>query len=263
MSTNQPREQPRHFQSTLVRNSHNPARLQIHRVGKWFRTLWLCLTAEKGELVGALMGDKGTFKVQRRHGFYGGYDLSKYTRCAMSVCLGKDKDWGDHLASLLFKSYGVRGSTYLDGHEWRFWSSSTRAFQDLSEYYKPEWNCHSWCVTEPIFSAMPDAKEGVVRGYFDADGYPHFSKARNQVSLKATSTNRLGVESMKKLLATIGYNAGVYRRYSNSEVWELCIARQQDVLRFYVQIGFSIRRKQARLAAMLARKGLILGKGVE
>src|SRR5579863_1109708 len=73
------------------------------------------LTPEKGELVGALMGDKGTFKIQQRHGFYHGYDLSKYTRCTMSICLGRDKEWGTRLANLMMISYGVHGSRISTG----------------------------------------------------------------------------------------------------------------------------------------------------
>jgi hypothetical protein len=202
------------------------------------------------------MGDKGTFKVQQRHGFYHGYDLSKYTRCAMSICLGRDREWGAHLAALLMSSYGAHGSTYLDGREWRFWSSSSKAFHDLSQYYHPNWNCHLWRVTKLIFEASPIIKEGVVRGYFDADGYPNFSKARQRVSLKATSVNKLGVQSMKELLKTIGYSPGVYRRYKDAEVWELCIARKDDIVRFYRRIGFSINRKHQKLKDMMTWKGL-------
>jgi hypothetical protein len=215
------------------------------------------LTPEKAELVGALMGDKGTFKVQRRHGFYRGYDLSKYTRCAMSICLGKDREWGDHLSALMSSSFNVHGSTYLDGREWRFWSSSSRAFRDLAQYYSPDWNCRLWRVGDPFFEAQQTIKEGLVRGYFDADGYPNLNKARQEVSVKAVSVNLEGVRTMKELLSTIGYEPKVYRRYSNADVWELCMARQSDVVRFYECIGFSIERKQRALEFMLREKGLL------
>ena len=203
------------------------------------------------------MGDKGAFKRLRRYGFSHGYDQSKYTRCVMSICLGKDKAWGDHLTDLLVSSYGVHGTIYYDGRQWLFWTNSSRVFSDLSAYYHPEWNSHFWKVTSPIFEASSTARKAVVRGYFDADGYPNFSKARNQVSLKATSVNRGGIESMKDLLRTIGYGAGIYRRYKSKDVWELCIARHQDVVRFYSHIGFSIVRKQRKLATMLIYKGLL------
>ncbi|HLQ06429.1 MAG TPA: LAGLIDADG family homing endonuclease [Nitrososphaerales archaeon] len=106
-------------------------------------------------------------------------------------------------------------------------------------------------MTEPIFEASPLVKERVIRGYFDADGYPNFSKARRQVSVKATSVNKLGVESMKTLLETIGYGPGVYRRYNDAEVWELCIGRRDEVVRFHNRIGFSIHRKQEKLGKMM------------
>jgi len=215
------------------------------------------LTPEKGELVGSLMGDKGTFKVQRRHGYYNGYDLSRYRRCTMSICFGKDKSRGSRLSGLLMKSYGVHGSTYLDGREWRFWCSSSRAFRDLSTYYRPDWSCRSWRVTAPIFRANRAVKEAVIRGYFNADGYPNFSVARNEVALKATTVNCQGINTMSRLLQSLGYQAHVYRRYKNRNVWELCIARQDDVLRFYEFIQFGIRRKQRKLRLMLERKGLL------
>ena len=62
---------------------------------------------------------------------------------------------------------------------------------------------------------------------------------------------------MKKLLESLGYKPGVYRRYSDGSAWELCIARQGDVLRFYTKIGFSIEQKQEGLRGMLIRKGLL------
>ncbi len=215
------------------------------------------LTPEKGELVGALMGDKGTFRELKRYVKGRGSKQATYKRCVMSLCLGKDRYWGDHLAKLLMKSYGIHGTTYFDGREWLFWVNSPRVFRDLSTYYSPDWNCYLWRVTEPIFEASPRVKEMVIRGYLDADGYPNFSKARNQVSLKVTSANRLGVESMKELLLTIGYRAGVYRRYRDNRAWELCVARQADVVRFYDEIGFTIERKQDSLKSMLIGKGLI------
>ncbi len=203
------------------------------------------------------MGDKGVFKVQKRHGFYRGYDLSKYTRTSMSICLGKDRDWGTHLSGLLMVSYGVKGSTYFDGRMWRIWCSSARAFHDLSKYYHPDWNCHRWRVTTPIFEASNAARRMVVRGYLDADGYPNFSEARQQVSLKATSVNKEGLLSMRELLGSIGYAAGVYRRYKDDRAWELCITRQEDVVRFYSEIGFAIPRKQQNLRKMMLRKGIL------
>ena len=218
------------------------------------------LTPEKGELIGSLMGDKGVFKIQRRHGFYRGYDLSKYTRCSMSVCLGRDREWGEHISRLMSKSYGVHGTTYIDGREYRFWSSSSRVFHDLANYYSPSWNCHRWRVIEPIFRAPLSVREGVIRGYFSADGYPDFSNARDQVSLKATTVNKPGADSMRRLLETIGFRPGVYRRYKVKDVWELCVARQADVLDFYNRIGFSIARKQTKLRSMLVRKGILGGK---
>jgi hypothetical protein len=169
-----------------------------------------------------------------------------------------DREWGTHLAGLLMRSYGVHGSTYHDGHEWRLWCSSSRAFRDLSNYYQPEWNCRRWIVGPAFFEGSFEVKQGVVRGYFNADGYPNFSRARQQVSLLATSVNYNGLVSMKDLLGAIGYTAGVYRRYKGEKIWELRINRQNDVVRFYREIGFSIERKQEKLAAMLAQKGLPL-----
>jgi len=245
------------FQATPLEGNRKKTIPQIRKASKWHPALSLLgLTPEKAELVGALMGDKGTFKQQQRHGFYHGYDLSRYTRCTISICLGKDKTWGEHMGRLMMDSYGTHGSTYLDGNEWRFWSSSTIAFHDLSQYYDPSWNCHLWRVTRPILEAPPVVKERVARGYFDADGYPNFSKARNQVSVKATSVNKQGVDSMKQLLVTIGYRPGVYRRYNDMDVWELCIGRADDVIRFYNRIGFSIKRKQQKLRRFLLKKGL-------
>lgn len=54
-------------------------------------------------------------------------------------------------------------------------------------------------VTRPIFDAGTPAKKRVILGYFDADGYPYFSRVRNQVSVKAISVNKAGPNSMKEL----------------------------------------------------------------
>lgn len=213
----------------------------------------MSLTPEKAEILGALIGDKGTFKRTRRYGFYKGYDLSKYHRCVISICLGFDFGWGQHISNLVSRSYGLRGSICWDGKEWRFISSSTRIFQDLSRYYDSEWNARSWRVSPILFRASSQIKQGLIRGYFDADGYPKFSEAREKVLVQVNSVNRNGLMDMKRLLQSLGYNPGLYKRYKESNVWELVIIRQGEAIRFLSQIGFSIGRKQTKLETMLER----------
>ncbi len=209
---------------------------------------------ETAELVGALTGDKGVFKKTRRYGFYRGYDLSKYHRYQISICLGRDKDWGQHISDLIFRTYGLRGSICYDKNEWRFHSSSTRVFKDLSPYYDPSWNARRWRVSPALLGSAAKMRRAFARGYFDADGYPYFSKSRDKVFVQINSVNRQGLEDMRELLQSLGYHPGLYRRYKKREVWEVTIQRKPEVIRFYDEIGFSIRRKQEKLRRMLRRK---------
>jgi intein/homing endonuclease len=212
------------------------------------------LPLETAELVGALTGDKGVFKKTKRYGFYRGYDLSKYHRYQISICLGKDKDWGRHISDLIFRSYGLRGSICYDKNEWRFHSSSTRVFKDLSMYYNPDWNARRWRINPALLSSSTEIRRRFARGYFDADGYPYFSRARDKVFVQINSVNRNGLEDMRVLLRSLGYNPGLYRRYKKRDVWEVTIQRKSEVIRFYDEIGFSIMRKQEKLRRMLRRK---------
>jgi len=209
------------------------------------------LSAESAEILGALIGDKGTLKRTRRYGSYKGYDLSKYHRYLVSICLGKDEEWGHHISDLMFRSYGLRGSTYYDVDEWRFLSNSTRVFKELSLYYYPEWRARTWRIHASLFGAPTKVRKSLVRGYFDADGYPRYSKARRMVLVQVNSVNKNGLLDMRRLLQSLQFNPGLYRRYRTRDVWELTIQRKSEVFRFLNEIGFSIMRKQTRLKQML------------
>jgi hypothetical protein len=211
------------------------------------------LTAESAEILGAIIGDKGTFKRTRRYGFYKGYDLSKYHRYVMSICLGNDKGWGYHISDLMFRRFGLRGSTCYDGEEWRFFSSSTRVFKELSLYYNPEWGARSWRISDDVFKSSSNVKKSLIRGYFDADGYPRYSKARRRVLVQVNSVNRNGLLDMRRLLQSLRYHPGLYRRYRTRDVWELVTQRDAEIVRFFNEIGFSIERKQTKLKRMLKR----------
>ena len=183
--------------------------------------------------------------------------MRRYHRCAMSICLGSDRRWGDHISDLMFRAYGLRGSVYFDVDEWRFYSSSSRVFKDLSLYYNPEWNARTWRLSPLLFHSSEEARRGLVRGYFDADGYPHFSKARARASVQVNSVNLNGLQDMRDLLRTLGFSPGLYRRYKIQEVWELSVQRSSEVIRFFDEIGFSIKRKQVRLKELLMRDKLV------
>ena len=212
------------------------------------------VTAEVAELVGALTGDKGIIKRTRRYGYYNGYDLSKYHRYQVSICLGKDKDWGHHISNLIFRAYGLRGSVCPDGSDWKFYSSSTRVFKDLSQYYDPEWNARRWRINQAILDSSVVIRRGFARGYFDADGYPYFNKSRNRTLVQINSVNKNGLTDMRGLLQSLGYHPGLYKRYKKRRVREVTIQRKSELIRFLDEIGFSISRKQARLRGMLLRK---------
>jgi hypothetical protein len=212
------------------------------------------LTPEKAELVGALTGDKGVFKKTRRYGYYNGYDLSRYHRYQISICLGKDRDWGSHISNLIFRGYGLRGSICYDKNEWRFHSSSTRVFKELSRYYDPSWNARKWRINAELLGSSAEIRRRFARGYFDADGYPYLNKSRKKVLVQINSVNNAGLTDMRELLRSLGYNPGLYRRYKNRDVWEVTIQRKSELIRFLDEIGFSIKRKQQKLRRMLRSK---------
>lgn len=128
----------------------------------------------------------------------------------------------------------------------------------MTLYYKPEWNARTWRLSPEIFESSPRAKKSLVRGYFDADGYPYYNEARRQVLIQVNSVNLRGLQDMRRLLCSLGYHPGLYKRYKAKDVWEITIHRNAEVVRFYDEIGFSINRKQSRLKGMIERNHLKL-----
>jgi intein/homing endonuclease len=209
------------------------------------------LSAAKAELLGALTGDRGAFKKTHSYGHYKGYDATKWVRYVTKVCVGLDKEWGFHLSDLVFHEYGLHGSVYWDRNEWRFASSSARLFRGLACYYEPAWNARCWRISPVLFESPIEVRQAFIRGYFDADGYPYFNKARNKVLVQVNSVNYSGLSDAKNLFESLDYHPGLYRRYKVRNVWELTIHRKNEIMRFLNEIGFSIERKQAKLRKML------------
>jgi len=135
-----------------------------------------------------------------------------------------------------------------------FYTTSARQFKNLSKYYLPSWNTRKWRVSLAIRSSSTDVRRRFVRGYFDADGYPYFHKARNRVVVKVNSVNNRGLKDVRGLLERLGYHPGLYTRYKGRAVWEVTIQRKKEVFRFFDEIGFSIARKQNKLLKMLKQK---------
>jgi len=127
----------------------------------------------------------------------------------------------------------------------------------MTKYYKSEWNAKTWRICREIFESSFRVKESLLRGYFDADGYPYYNKARQQVLVQVNSVNNRGLLDTKGLLLSLNYHPGLYRRYKTKDVWELTIHRNAEVIRFHDEIGFSIGRKQSRLETILERRQLI------
>jgi len=71
------------------------------------------------------------------------------------------------------------------------------------------------------------------------------------VLVQVNSVNKNGLLDMRRLLQSLQFNPGLYRRYRTRDVWELTIQRKSEVFRFLNEIGFSIMRKQTRLKQML------------
>ena len=212
------------------------------------------ITPGLAEVLGALTGDRGAFK--ETHGYDSSHDPhgSKRARYATKVCVGLDKEWGLHLSSLIFKDYGVHGSVYWDRNEWRFETSSAALYKDMHRFYKPEWNARTWRINPSLFGYRAEIRRSFARGYFDADGYPYLSKARSHVYVQVNSVNYFGLSDGKRLLESLGFHPGLYRRYREREVWELTIHRKAELFKFHQEIGFSIKRKQAHLREMLESK---------
>lgn len=95
------------------------------------------LSEEKGEIIGALFGDKSLFGIYPRHGHYKGYDYPRYKQGIIRISLGKDEEWGHHLSDLVFKAYQIKGSVFHDGREWIFRVDSTRVVKDLMRWFNP------------------------------------------------------------------------------------------------------------------------------
>ena len=204
------------------------------------------------EFLGALTGDRGSFKKKLGSGKTG--KAVKPTRYVTKICVGIDREWGYHLSNLVYRDYGVRGSVFWDKNEWRYQSNSARLYEDLHHYFRPEWNARCWGISPLLFACPFEIRQAFIRGYFDADGYPYFSRARDRVYVQVNSVNLSGLVGRNRLFVSLGFHPGLYRRYKKRDVWELTVHRKEDVFRFYDEIGFSTVRKQDKLREMLARK---------
>ena len=206
------------------------------------------------EILGALTGDRGAFKETQRPPAVTTSYIPKAGLYVTKVCVGLDREWGHRLSNLVFQDCSHRGSVYWDKNEWRFEARSQELYKHLHQFYRPEWRARTWRISPLLFTFSVEIRRSFIRGYFDADGYPYFSKARNHVYIQVNSVNYHGLADGRRLLESLGFHPGLYRRYKARDVWELTIHRKFELIKFHNEIGFSLSRKQSDLMKMLVRR---------
>lgn len=98
-----------------------------------------------------------------------------------------------------------------------------------------------------------------VSGFFDADGSVEVSPNGNangfpRVRIDLWNTSLPLIMAIKDFLESIGYHPRIYRtkRERSNPLYDVCIARREEVLRFMREIGSQHPSKQVKFGELLA-----------
>lgn len=100
-----------------------------------------------------------------------------------------------------------------------------------------------WDIPKEVMNGNRDKKISFIRGFVDSEGGVCLNKL-NQPFISITSINKRSLEKLNNLILSLGINS---RYYTQSHRADIFMYRKEEVLKFSKVIGFSIRRKQAKL----------------
>ena len=202
---------------------------------------------ELSYLVGAFLGDGDLF-----------YDQTKQEyRVRIRV---KDKEFADEIKrcaeKLNFKVHFFYEEDKTRTDRWAVYIKSKQLYMFL----KKDWK-------ELLETSKPYLKD-FLRGFYDAEGYPVICASKNglKIWIELCNTNKEFLDTIAKVFKekfdiTTTYRIGVKEGdkiiargkeyFSNFTVYYLVIRKLEDIYKFYNEIGFTIKRKQEKLAYVL------------
>ncbi|WP_168188377.1 LAGLIDADG family homing endonuclease [Thermococcus indicus] len=122
---------------------------------------------------------------------------------------------------------------------------------------------------ERLFSLAGEYPAQFLKGFFDSEGFPVISAGRTfTVQVAAVNSDLVVLGFIRKLLETLGISSKISKLYSkghrvvirgeeyssNVDMFILWISRFGDVMRFAKEIGFTARRKEAKLRRAIELK---------
>ena len=183
---------------------------------------------ELSYLVGAIIGDGNWYKTnssfrKRYSKDYFGYIIR---------IIVNDRDFAEEVARclgvLLNKTVPVKSFLSSRLKAWRVIVGNHALYNFLSK----------GCFDE-VIERYP---REFLRGFFDAEGNAYYQTRKNRLYLSAGSSNKKYIDLVQKALNYLGIESKVY--YKKGNFYHLCIGKKENQIRFYEEVGFTIKRKQ-------------------
>ncbi len=202
--------------------------MRINRLNEGFENL----TKEKARLIGHLIGDGCVYKTKTN--YYLRYevtdlDLLEQFENDLSIVYGTPIKKGVHES-------GKKKGKFIPFA----YTRSKLAFNDLKKYCK--FSSTKWFVPRQIFETNKEIKREFLRALFDDEGSVIPPK---DLCVRLYSINKTGLQQIQKILEEFEIKSKLREGYgSKRNVYAIVV---KEVKQFHNTIGFSCRRKTARI----------------
>lgn len=193
------------------------------------------ISPELAYIIGVLQGDgyvhKNYLSLETADKDFGEYfclQIEKWTGYKPLIATGKTR----HTMKIDNKKYICR-KTY------RVFLCGRRFTEFLLENFIFKTNV--WRVPKQIFNGSKEIKTAYIRGIFDSEGYVGIHKNNCRITISSQNINAL--KQIKDLLRTLNFTSVIYP-LKKRELFSLEIKKVHEIVRFYKEIGTSIKRKQ-------------------
>lgn len=109
-----------------------------------------------------------------------------------------------------------------------------------------------WRIPKFIINGSFETKKGFLNGFLDGDGYS--AMRGKHVTIGFRSANRLGLEDIKKILASLHIHSEVFE----NKYYDLIIYRLTDARNYIRDIGISLRSKRLECEQKMKLRGAIV-----
>jgi len=204
-------------------------------------------TKSAGYVIGVLYGD-GFITIRGNSGSVGLKSTNQSFCGAFAQALEETFNRKPHLLSRIEPIKVIGGYVYKAVRYYEAFLHSVHIGQAIRKIfgYTDE---KRWCAsTEYMFKIGTDFVDGVLQGFFDAEGSFMRSK-RGSHYVSACSMNGQGLDSVQALLRERGYKSRI--TVDRRKQWKVSIHGQADVHRFATEIGSRIDYKFEKMQVHL------------